>query len=102
MKLEAEEFIRRFLLHTLPPKFAKIRHYGLYAGRNKRRLLSCCAQLLQAAPVCLPTAEEIAGFTDQLLVAVERCAQCAIGRMIPLGYIDSYSASRLVAGINSS
>ena len=28
MKLPASEFIRRFLLHILPNRFVKIRHYG--------------------------------------------------------------------------
>jgi hypothetical protein len=32
--LRHEEFLRRFLLHVLPPGFVKIRHYGLLAGRN--------------------------------------------------------------------
>lgn len=35
MTLEVEEFIRRFLLHILPPGFMKIRHYGLLiSGQN--------------------------------------------------------------------
>src|SRR6516165_31288 len=34
MRLTAEEFIRRFLLHVLPKRFVRIRHYGLLAGRN--------------------------------------------------------------------
>jgi hypothetical protein len=29
--LPGVEFVRRFLLHVLPPDFRKIRHYGLYA-----------------------------------------------------------------------
>ncbi len=37
MKLKGEEFIRRFLLHTLPKNFMKIRYYGLYATKNKTR-----------------------------------------------------------------
>jgi hypothetical protein len=34
MTLEAEEFIRRFLLHVLPKRFVRIRHFGILAGRN--------------------------------------------------------------------
>jgi hypothetical protein len=42
MTVSADEFIRRFLLHTLPPGFQRIRHYGLLASRNKKeRLLAC-------------------------------------------------------------
>ena len=33
--LSGEEFIRRFLLHVLPRRFVKIRHYGLMAPRSK-------------------------------------------------------------------
>ncbi len=40
MTLEAAEFIRRFLLHVLPKRFHRIRHYGLFAngGRGKNLL----------------------------------------------------------------
>jgi predicted Zn-ribbon and HTH transcriptional regulator len=42
MTLPAEEFIRRFLTHILPAGFRKIRHYGLFASRDKgARLLLC-------------------------------------------------------------
>ncbi|XXU97626.1 transposase [Sorangium sp. So ce1153] len=30
--LDAEEFLRRFLLHVLPHRFVKIRHFGLMAA----------------------------------------------------------------------
>jgi Putative transposase/Transposase zinc-binding domain len=35
LTLDAEEFLRRFCLHILPPKFMKIRHYGILASRYK-------------------------------------------------------------------
>lgn len=38
MTLEANEFLRRFCLHILPPSFRKIRHYGILSNRNKTRL----------------------------------------------------------------
>lgn len=38
MSLDAEEFLRRFCLHILPPKFMKIRHYGILASRVKPKL----------------------------------------------------------------
>ena len=42
MRLEAIEFIRRFLLHVLPAGFVKIRHFGLLANRNRRQALALC------------------------------------------------------------
>ena len=46
MTLTADEFIRRFLLHSLPPRVQRIRHYGLFAGRTKKRNLARCRELL--------------------------------------------------------
>lgn len=46
MRLSADEFIRRFLLHVLPKRFVRIRHYGLLAGRNVTTRLAQCRQLL--------------------------------------------------------
>jgi hypothetical protein len=46
MQLEAEEFIRRFLLHVLPRRFVRIRHYGLMAARNVPTKLARCRELL--------------------------------------------------------
>jgi Putative transposase len=37
MRLDAAEFIRRFLLHVLPAGFVKIRHFDLLANRNRRQ-----------------------------------------------------------------
>ena len=42
MTLSAEEFIRRFLMHILPPGFAKIRHYGFLSSRGKQKKLRIC------------------------------------------------------------
>ena len=54
MRLSADEFIRRFLLHVLPKRFVRIRHYGLLAGRNVNTRLAYCHQLLaDTAPAAL-------------------------------------------------
>ena len=45
MSLKAEEFIRRFLQHVLPPGFVKVRYYGLFAFAN-RELLSKVKEIL--------------------------------------------------------
>jgi hypothetical protein len=37
MTLEAEDFIRRFLLDVLPDGFMKIRYFGFLSHRNKNR-----------------------------------------------------------------
>jgi len=54
MTLGAIEFIRRFLLHVLPDGFVRIRHYGLYAGRNVQTKLAAARHLLDPAPSSKP------------------------------------------------
>lgn len=46
MTLSAEEFIRRFLLHVLPSRFTKIRHYGLLSNRSKKSIIALCRILI--------------------------------------------------------
>jgi hypothetical protein len=45
--LKAQEFIRRFLQHVLPPRFIKVRYYGLLSPAHRHRLLKA-RQLLSA------------------------------------------------------
>lgn len=45
MTVSADEFIRRFLIHILPVRFMKIRHYGLLGNRNKSSKLPLCKKL---------------------------------------------------------
>ena len=46
MTITCEEFIRGFLLHVLPNKFTKIKHYGLLSNRNKRNNIRFCRFLI--------------------------------------------------------
>src|SRR5712692_1612140 len=49
MEMRAEEFLRRFLLHVVPPGFVRIRHFGLLANRARSAKLTRCRQLLAVA-----------------------------------------------------
>lgn len=46
MTISAEEFIRRFLLHVLPSRFTKIRHFGLLSNRNRKTIIALCRILI--------------------------------------------------------
>ena len=50
MRLDAGEFIRRFLLHVLPRRFTRLRHYGLLGNRGRARKLALCRTLLAQSP----------------------------------------------------
>jgi hypothetical protein len=56
MTLEADEFIRRFLLHTLPDGFHRMRHYGFLANSHRAAKLALCRRLLDV-PAPQPPAE---------------------------------------------
>lgn len=89
MSLDAEEFLRRFCLHILPPKFMKIRHYGILASRVKPKLrmhqlqMGVLAQNTQRAnwkEVC----------KIKLNFDVDKCPCCKSGTLIR---IMSFSAN---------
>ena len=48
MTLSADEFIRRFLQHSLPTGFQRIRYYGFLANCHRRDNLDCCRRLLNS------------------------------------------------------
>ncbi len=48
MTLDAGEFIRRFLLHVLPDRFVRIRHFGFLANRYRAKKIEQARQLMGA------------------------------------------------------
>src|SRR5438045_9594607 len=56
MTLHVNEFLRRLLLHVLPPGFVRIRHFGFLSTRNRSALLPLCCRLLAATHAVPPAA----------------------------------------------
>jgi len=86
MTVAAGEFIRRFLLHSLPPGFQRIRYYGFLANCHRVSRLALCRSLL-AAPVSnlLPRASDYLDLLFQLTGINPRlCPCCGIGMLIRL------------------
>ena len=46
MSITVEEFIRRFLIHVLPTRFTKIRHYGILSNKNRKTIIALCRILI--------------------------------------------------------
>jgi hypothetical protein len=87
LTLDAGEFIRRFLIHVLPKKFVRIRHYGLLAGRNVLTRLPRARALLTrttSEPSSTPISPR-SPWWERLLVLmgidVFLCPYCKVGRM---------------------
>ncbi len=87
MTLSAEEFIRRFLLHTLPERFQRIRYYGFLGNRYRQEKLARCRELLgMASPEEAPSASSLPeDYRDQYEeltgLSLRECPVCHRGRM---------------------
>jgi hypothetical protein len=88
MTLDAVEFIRRFLLHVVPPRFVRIRYYGFMANRYRAKNLQRCRQLIgqpqapQAQEPCEPD-RALTEPGDKIEDAC--CPACKQGRMRIIG-----------------
>ena len=89
MTLAANEFIRRFLTHTLPPGFPRIRHFGFLANRHRNQKLALCRHLLTTAVAeLLPSREQCSQLEEAL--ASPPLARCPCGgAMIRLGPVPA-------------
>ena len=88
LTLTATEFIRRYLLHVLPPGFHRIRYYGFLGNRYRTEKLARCRQLLgsgppQPAPDDAPPPSDYRDRYEALTgVSLRRCPVCHRGHMI--------------------
>jgi len=83
MRIPAQEFIRRFLLHVLPKGFCKIRYYGIFSSRNRKDVLLKCRKAM-GYKVSKP---KFAGLSWQEVlqlisgIDVSVCPACKSGKM---------------------
>ena len=84
MTLEAEEFIRRFLLHVLPEGFQRIRYYGFLANRYREQKLARCRYLLSMpAPTASGGSKDYRERYEELTgSSLWQCPVCHQGRML--------------------
>ena len=89
LTLDADEFVRRFLLHVLPGTFQRIRHYGFLANRNRAPKLVLCRQLLAVlmAILTVPVPDYRDRFEQLTGRSLRICPDCAQGQMIRIGFI---------------
>ena len=95
MTLDAEEFIRRFLLHVLPDGFMRIRHFGFLANRTKKHALPQCRKLLGLNPALPQIPKRSAQDLLRELTGIDlsRCPRCQKGTMIVVGELPRISCS---------
>jgi hypothetical protein len=87
MNLPVDEFLRRFLLHVLPPGFVRIRHFGFLAHRRRGALLPLCFRLL-ADSGRTPAETRSAEKADSSSRPLWTCPQCG-GPMVLIERLTS-------------
>jgi hypothetical protein len=87
--LDAQEFIRRFMLHVLPQGFMRIRHFGFLANRSKGKTLTRCRELLGLdGAVPTPPEKSTADLMQELTETdIRRCPVCGKGTLVFAGQI---------------
>lgn len=84
MTVDADEFIRRFLLHVLPKGFMKIRYFGFLANKNKKKAIPILRKLIDPEAK-LP--EKIKETIQEMMLRltgtdITCCPKCKKGKMI--------------------
>jgi hypothetical protein len=90
MTVTAEEFIRRFLMHILPSKFVKIRHYGILSNRSRLTKLRKCKIMLKVSVSKIDTQKKLS--PAELLVKLTgvdiNMCPCCSGKMATKKKLD--------------
>jgi len=91
--ITAVEFIRRFLLHSLPKGFVRIRHYGFLANRNRSANLNTVRRLMGLSA---PPEKETASLEEMMQkltgTDITICPCCNKGKMQLFAEIPKYRA----------
>jgi len=75
--LETSEFMRRFLMHVVPPRFVRIRYYGFLANRSRAENIARARDLI-GLEIPLPPGRP---------TTFRQCPECSDGTMIFLALL---------------
>jgi len=87
MELGADEFLRRYLMHVLPERFVRIRHFGFLANRVRAKSLAIARQQLRARPPLPATPEQVSSGPP--------CPSCHVGSMILIEIVPPQSVEAI-------
>ena len=91
--ISAVEFIRRFLLHSLPQGFVRIRHFGFLANRNRMKNLNGIRQLMGLSTQVQPHSASLDEMMLKLTgIDITLCPCCKRGKMRMVAEIPKYAA----------
>lgn len=90
LTVDVDEFLRRFLLHVLPPRLVRIRYYGFLANRTRAHHIDLARQLIGGQFV--PPVSRLS--TDD-----HRCPHCATGTLRLVGAVPAERPPPLHEGL---
>jgi hypothetical protein len=97
MTVKAQEFIRRFLLHVLPHRYVRIRHFGLLSNRNRKDDIALCRELLESRTIVTREKDKPETWQEQLLricgIDVTTCPSCKKGKMLTVEFFPPYQCN---------
>ena len=92
MTLDADEFIRRFLLHVLPKGLIKIRYFGFLAHTNKKKDIPLIRKLIDPDAIVPEKIQET--ISEMMLrltgIDITCCPLCKKGKMIRIRKLPNY------------
>jgi hypothetical protein len=95
LRMPAQTFIDRFLLHVLPQGFKRIRHYGLLGPAGKAAKLARTRAALSVPAPDPALVESVAAFVQRVgRMDWLRCPHCQIGHFVPTQTIPPMRGTR--------
>jgi len=88
MTLPLAEFLRRFCLHILPPRFVKIRHYDLLSNRGRSARIAQARGLLALVPSPSQEPQEAALIIKYVEASPLVCPHCGHRALVLVGIIN--------------
>lgn len=85
LTLSADEWIGRFVQHILPPRFVKIRHYGILSNNRRKRDIAAAREALQRQGALMPE------LPQPEMLPPPMCPSCGQAQLILTGFLDHHA-----------
>ena len=100
MTLNADEFIRRFLIHVLPNGFQRIRYYGFLGNRYRKNKLARCRELIgmsKQETMADKADKDYHDIYEELTgLSICECPVCHLGRMVLFRTLQPITSAPLI------
>ncbi len=100
-ELDAVKFLKRYILHILPHRFARIRYFGFLSNVNKKKNLILCKELIKKAGIQVSkNNKEIEKKIEELILRITKpkiCPRCNVGFLVLESDLINAEKSKLIA-----